>query len=294
MHTTTVPTHLRTDATTHPDGPPTPTGRWPESACAAVSALTYVIGFVLLGAYLARRASRRRGRPGGRPRVPPRPPGRALRLARRALPPRRRLARPARDGAAGPAPTGRARGGRARRAGHHLVGPAVQAAGMVALVGQQAVVHLHGTDPAQATSAWTTVRIVQDALGGGIELVGGLLILAVAWAGLRSGRLPCGPAAWARGGVAGALTSSPPRPGGGRAGLGTIAWFAWTAVELRRQEPVRRPPPPRLGRRRGGGDRGPRRRQALGPPWRSAASCTVARRHGLLGPTAPGRCRCWA
>ncbi|MEZ5182707.1 MAG: ATP-binding cassette domain-containing protein [Acidimicrobiales bacterium] len=91
------------------------------------------------------------------------------------------------------------------------------AAGMVALVGQQAVVHLHGTDPAQATSAWTTVRIVQDALGGGIELVGGLWILAVAWAGLRSGRLPAGPAAWARGGRRRRPHGHPRlRPGGGR------------------------------------------------------------------------------
>jgi len=240
MHTTTVPTHLPTAAADpHPDGPPTPDrsmariGAWG----AAVSALTYVIGFGLLGAYLAPR-----GFLDGED-----DPATALEflldhqavlyawhavlyllgaasLALLVISLRTRL-RPVEPVAAS-----------LSGALGTIWSGLLFAAGMVALVGQQAVVHLHGIDPDQATSAWTTVGIVQDSLGGGIELVGGLWILAVAWAGLRSGRLARG--ACRLGlvvGVAGVATVIPAfAPAAAVFGLGTIAWFVWSALELRR------------------------------------------------------------
>lgn len=110
------------------------------------------------------------------------------------------------------------------------------ASGMIALVGQQAVVHLHEIDPAAATSTWTTVGIVQDALGGGIELVGGLWVLLVAWAGLSSGRLGRGLCRLGLVlGVAGVLTVVPAfAPAAAIFGLGFIGWFGWAGRTLQR------------------------------------------------------------
>ena len=62
----------------------------------------------------------------------------------------------------------------------------VIASGMVASVGLTAVAKLASQDPALALalSTWTTLGVVQDGLGGGVEVVGGLwalLVSAAAW-----------------------------------------------------------------------------------------------------------------
>jgi hypothetical protein len=66
----------------------------------------------------------------------------------------------------------------------------VIASGMISIRGLQAAVTLQAKDPTLAVSTWVAVNVVQDALGGGIEIVGGvwsLMISAVAW---RAGALP--------------------------------------------------------------------------------------------------------
>ena len=68
----------------------------------------------------------------------------------------------------------------------------VLASGMVALVGQRAAVELAATDRAEAVSTWSAVSVVQDALGGGIEIVGALWVLLASIAALRSSALPRG------------------------------------------------------------------------------------------------------
>jgi hypothetical protein len=65
------------------------------------------------------------------------------------------------------------------------------ASGMVFNAGMAAVVGLHGNDPAQAVAAWQAIEPVAQGLGGsGGELLGGLWVLLVSVAALRTGALP--------------------------------------------------------------------------------------------------------
>ena len=65
------------------------------------------------------------------------------------------------------------------------------ASGMIFNAGMAAVVGLHGTDPAQAVAAWQAIEPVAQGLGGsGGELLGGLWVLLVSVAALRTGALP--------------------------------------------------------------------------------------------------------
>lgn len=107
------------------------------------------------------------------------------------------------------------------------------ASGLVALVGQSAVVALASADGELATSTWAAVSVVQDALGGGIEIVGAAWVTLVAVAGLRAGTT--GRALGILGltvGAAGAATLVPAAADAAGAvfGLGMVAWFAWTGV----------------------------------------------------------------
>jgi hypothetical protein len=65
------------------------------------------------------------------------------------------------------------------------------ASGMIFNAGVAAVVELYGTSPAQAVSTWQAIEPVAQGLGGsGGELLGGLWVLLVSVAALRTGRLP--------------------------------------------------------------------------------------------------------
>lgn len=110
----------------------------------------------------------------------------------------------------------------------------VIAGGMVFNVGTRAVVDLYGTDPAQAGAAWLAISVVQDGLGGGNELVGGLWTLLASWVALRTGRFakPLGVLGLMVG-VAGLLTVVPGLGGLGLVfGLGQLIWFAWLGIDL--------------------------------------------------------------
>lgn len=112
----------------------------------------------------------------------------------------------------------------------------VLAAGMVFNVGSAAVMDLHATDPQAAGAAWSAIAAVQNGLGGGNELVGGMWTVLVSVAALRAVALPralswLGVAA----GAAGLLTIVPTlEPVGMIFGLGQIVWFAWLGVALAR------------------------------------------------------------
>lgn len=116
----------------------------------------------------------------------------------------------------------------------------VIASGMVASVGLDAVARLYAKDPTQATSAWVAIGAVQDGLGGGVEIVGGLWALLVSAAAWRSRTLPgalnvVGIAV----GLAGMLTVIPPlKEFGAVFGLGQIVWFAWLGGWLLRSAAV--------------------------------------------------------
>jgi hypothetical protein len=109
--------------------------------------------------------------------------------------------------------------------------------GMIANIGLKTV-DLQDSDPAGAASVWSTLDAVQNGLGGGNEIVGGLWVLLISWAALHSRRLPAvlsylGVAS----GAAGLFTIVPAFEAVGAVfGLGLIVWFAWLWVVMIRAE----------------------------------------------------------
>jgi hypothetical protein len=111
------------------------------------------------------------------------------------------------------------------------------ASGMIFNAGMAAVVGLHGTSPAQAVAAWQAIEPVTEGLGGsGGELLGGLWVLLVSVAALRTGGLPkllnlLGVAI----GTAGVLSVVPVLKDLGYAfGLLQIVWFVWLGIVMLR------------------------------------------------------------
>jgi hypothetical protein len=114
----------------------------------------------------------------------------------------------------------------------------VIAAGMVANVGLGTVVELAGENAAQAESVWVALRAVETGLGGGNEIAGGVWVLLVSVAAIRTGALPrvlafLGVAI----GIAGLLTVVPGLGDVGAVfGLGLIVWFVWVGVVMLRSD----------------------------------------------------------
>jgi hypothetical protein len=119
----------------------------------------------------------------------------------------------------------------------------VIAAGMIGNIGLGTVADLQESDPAQAQAVWSALDSVQNGLGGGNEVVGGLWVLLVSLAALRTRVLPAplnylGIAA----GAAGIVTIVPALElVGAIFGLGLIVWFAWVGIVLLRAAGERRP-----------------------------------------------------
>lgn len=112
----------------------------------------------------------------------------------------------------------------------------VIAAGMIANTGLVAAAKLHAIDPLQAVALWHSVTAIQEGIGGGVELVGGLWVILISWSALRQAAFPrvlnyLGIAV----GVAGVLTVIPAlKELGAVFGLGQIVWFAWLGVAMLR------------------------------------------------------------
>jgi hypothetical protein len=112
----------------------------------------------------------------------------------------------------------------------------VIASGLVANIGADLVVNLYGKDPAQAASAWLSLQFVVNGLGGGNEIIGGLWVLLISWAGLRAGQLPKA-LNWL-GVIVGSAGLVTTLPGLGELGavfgLGLIVWFVWLGIVMLR------------------------------------------------------------
>jgi hypothetical protein len=114
----------------------------------------------------------------------------------------------------------------------------VLAAGMVSNIAIGTVADLHDTDPARAASVWSALDSVQNGLGGGNEIAGGVWVLLVSWAALRTAVLPrtlnyLGLAA----GAAGLVTVIPALEAVGAVfGIGLIVWFVWVGVLLLKEQ----------------------------------------------------------
>jgi hypothetical protein len=63
-------------------------------------------------------------------------------------------------------------------------------AGTIHNSGMDTVVDLYGTNPDQAGTVWLAVDSVFEGLGGSNEALGGIWVLLISWAALRSGGLP--------------------------------------------------------------------------------------------------------
>ena len=115
----------------------------------------------------------------------------------------------------------------------------VIASGMIANIGNSTVVALFSENQDQAVALWLAIITVQEALGGGNEIVGGLWVLLLSWAALRAGNLPkmlnyIGVLI----GLAGILTVVPAFDVLMDVfGLGQIVWFAWLGIVMLRESP---------------------------------------------------------
>lgn len=112
------------------------------------------------------------------------------------------------------------------------------ASGSVALVGQHAAVELHAQNPDLALNTWVSTSVVQDALGGGIEVAGALWAAVVGLAVLRGKALSAGLGGLAIGLAAvGVATVLPVAAEAATSifGLGLILWFTWLGLALRRR-----------------------------------------------------------
>ena len=112
----------------------------------------------------------------------------------------------------------------------------MMASGMVALIGLQMVFRLMESDPQQALALYNTRNLLTEALGGGIELVGGLWVLLLSIAGLQQQRFA--KALHILGlvvGVLGVLTVMHTLPYLKDAfGITQLIWFVWLGISLLR------------------------------------------------------------
>ena len=114
------------------------------------------------------------------------------------------------------------------------------ASGMVANAGLATVVSIYAKDPAQAALTWQGIETVANGLGNANgEILGGLWVLLVSLAALRTGGLPKG--LNTLGLLVGAVGIISIIPGltdlVGVFGLGQIIWFVWLGIVLLRSNP---------------------------------------------------------
>ncbi|GKY86546.1 DUF4386 family protein [Sinisalibacter aestuarii] len=113
----------------------------------------------------------------------------------------------------------------------------VVGAGMVANVGLAEVASRYATDPEEAVRMWEIILMVENGLGGGNEIAGGVWAILVGAAVLTTGMM----SRWLGWlslviGVSGLLTVLPGLgdTAGAIFGLGYIVWFVWVGIALLR------------------------------------------------------------
>lgn len=113
----------------------------------------------------------------------------------------------------------------------------VIASGMIYNVGMETVAGLHASSPEQAATVWLAIESVFTGLGGGVEVVGGIWVLLLSVAGLRSGTFgrPLHYLGYVVG-AAGVVSVIPAiaEISASIFGLTQIVWFAWLGVAMLR------------------------------------------------------------
>lgn len=115
----------------------------------------------------------------------------------------------------------------------------VIASGMIYNVGMETVAGLQASNPEQAATVWLAIESVFNGLGGGVEVVGGIWVILLSVAGLRSGSFSR--ALHYLGYVVGAAGIISVVPAAAEIsasifGLTQIVWFAWLGVAMLRTE----------------------------------------------------------
>jgi hypothetical protein len=112
------------------------------------------------------------------------------------------------------------------------------ASGMVANAGLAAIAPLYSQDPAQAALTWQGIEAVANGLGNANgEILGGLWVLLVSLAALRTGELPKSQNILGLGvGAVGIISLIPGLTDSliGIFGLGQITWLIWLGIVLLR------------------------------------------------------------
>jgi hypothetical protein len=114
----------------------------------------------------------------------------------------------------------------------------VIASGMITNIGLDTVAKVYLNNIEQATTIWLTIEAVQNGIGGGVEIVGGLWVLLISWFALKSKEFPkmlnyIGLTV----GATGVLTVIPGLSELGAVfGLLQIVWFAWIGIFLLRNQ----------------------------------------------------------
>lgn len=113
---------------------------------------------------------------------------------------------------------------------------AIIATGMIANISYGVVADLYASNSEMATPVWIALEAVQNGLGGGNEILGGLWVLLVSIAGLRAGVF----SRWVNYlgivmGIAGLITVIPSLEDVGAVfGLGLVVWFTAVGIFLLR------------------------------------------------------------
>ena len=114
----------------------------------------------------------------------------------------------------------------------------VIASGMIYIVGMETVVSIHATNPEQAATVWLAIGSIFNGLGGGVEVVGGIWVLLLSAAALRSATFSRGLNYLGYVVAAAGLLSVIPALSEVTAsifGLAQIVWFAWLGIAMLRQ-----------------------------------------------------------
>lgn len=111
----------------------------------------------------------------------------------------------------------------------------VLAAGMVANVGLKEAVSVFASDPERAANLLQIVNTIENGLGGGNEIAGGIWVLTLSIAGFMTKRISKGLSILGTViGISGLASVFPAlsEPLGAVFGLGFIVWFFWAGVAL--------------------------------------------------------------
>ena len=117
----------------------------------------------------------------------------------------------------------------------------VIASGLIILHDIRVVSELAVHDSQQATTLWLALSAVESAIGGGIELPGGLWILLISWVGLQKRVFPRGLMFLGLvAGSAGTLSALPfLHELGPIFGISSILWFLWLGIFMLRNEAIK-------------------------------------------------------